>query len=340
MVPANHRTLRARVGDDIMPQNSFVRARSSEPSPSFANENNPVQTKFSAVTQPRSITRAFMNIVAWAERKNRASAVLPDRAVHDTRLFAWATDLESNWGIIRGELAQLMMRKNIFTGRESNATETIGEDRGWTTFVLADYFVRSETNIARCPETWRLAQKVPGLVSVMFSVLEPGKRLPPHHGPYNGLLRLHLGLIVPEPREAVGIRINGDVHHWDEGRALIFDDTFEHEARNESNHTRVVLFIDFEKPLRFPARVVNRRLLRSYFFRPFVREGAEKRGWWARRYYREVQALREAQLAVKHPPEKTIRQERPARVSDAFQGRVTAPPEALAREWPFDTEKV
>ena len=81
-------------------------------------------------------------------------------------------------------------------------------------------------------------------------------------------MRLHLGLIVPEPREAVGIRIDGEVHHWEEGRALIFDDTFEHEARNESGHTRVVLFIDFERPLKFPARFVNRALLRSYFFRP------------------------------------------------------------------------
>ena len=78
-------------------------------------------------------------------------------------------------------------------------------------------------------------------------------------------------MIVPEPREAVGIRIDGRVCHWEEGRALVFDDTFEHEARNESNSSRVVLFIDFEKPLTFPARLLNRRLLRSYLFSPFVR---------------------------------------------------------------------
>ena len=103
---------------------------------------------------------------------------------------------------------------------------------------------------------------------------------------------------MPEPREAVAIRIDGEVHHWEEGRALIFDDTFEHEARNESGHTRVVLFIDFERPLKFPARFVNRRAAAQLFLQPFVREGAQDQGRWARRFYREAQAMREEARAA------------------------------------------
>ena len=82
----------------------------------------------------------------------------------------------------------------------------------------------------------------------MFSILEPGKHLPPHRGPYNGVLRLHLGLIVPEPREQLGIRVENQVYRWQEGEAVIFDDAYEHEAWNKTPQTRVVLFVDFVKP--------------------------------------------------------------------------------------------
>ena len=82
----------------------------------------------------------------------------------------------------------------------------------------------------------------------MFSILEPGKRLPPHRGPYNGVLRLHLGLLIPEPRERAAIRVGPEQHHWTEGRVLIFDDAYEHEAWNETEQVRVVLFVDFERP--------------------------------------------------------------------------------------------
>ena len=129
------------------------------------------------------------------------------------------------------------------------------------------------------------------------------------------------------------------MHHWEEGRALIFDDTFEHEARNESGHTRVVLFIDFERPLKFPARFVNRALLRNYFFRPFVREGAEDQGLWARRFYREAQAMRGGRA------HRSVQDEAPLELT---LGQVSEKPplepsrtliEALDREWPMDRKQ-
>ena len=67
----------------------------------------------------------------------------------------------------------------------------------WKIFPLIAYGIRSQPNIDLCPQTWRIVQTIPGLTTAMFSILEPGKRLPPHRGPYNGVLRLHLGLLVP-----------------------------------------------------------------------------------------------------------------------------------------------
>jgi beta-hydroxylase len=152
---------RACVGDDIMAQNSSVRASSATPAQPFANENTPLQEHVPQVRAPSAIMRQFMNAVQWAERKNRAAAVHGNPSVYDSRIFPWAADLESGWTIIRGELARLMMRREALVGQSPASSATIGEDRGWTTFMLANYFKQYEHNIAQCPETWRLVQKVP-----------------------------------------------------------------------------------------------------------------------------------------------------------------------------------
>ena len=143
------------------------------------------------------------------------------------------------------------------------------------------------------PETWRICQKIPGLITVMFSILEPGKHLPPHRGPYNGVLRLHLGLIIPEPRDQLGIRVENELYRWKEGEAVIFDDAFEHEAWNDTPHTRVVLFVDFIKPTRFPARFLNWLLLNLAVFTPFIREGMDNQKAWEKKFYAEAEALQE-----------------------------------------------
>jgi aspartyl/asparaginyl beta-hydroxylase (cupin superfamily) len=321
-----------------MAQTSQVRAPSVVTSSAqpFANENTPMDHP---LTSRRSkLARRFVTAVQWAEQKNRVGAVHGNPSAYDSRIFPWVADLESGWTTIRSEFAQLMLRRDALIAQADRSSPTIGEDRGWTTFVLANYYRRDERHTAQCPDTWRLLQRVPGLVGAMYSVLEPGQRLPAHSGPYNGLLRLHLGLIVPEPREAVAIRIDGKVHHWDEGRALIFDDTYEHEARNESSHTRVVLFVDFERPLKFPARFVNRRLLRSYFFGPFVREGAESQGRWARLFYREAQIVREelrAAVVTKDAPLELTS----AQISTPVKPEKPTLAEAFEREWPMDPKQ-
>ena len=172
-----------------MAQNSSVQTpslvtMSAQP---FANENDPSKER-PLMSRRSKLARRFMNAVQWAERRNANNAIHGNPSTYDSRVFPWVAELESNWTIIRGELAKLMMRRDALTSRGERSSPTVGEDRGWTTFVLANYYRRHERNIDQCPETWRLVQCVPGLVSVMFSVLEPGARLPAHHGPYNGLL--------------------------------------------------------------------------------------------------------------------------------------------------------
>jgi beta-hydroxylase len=244
--------------------------------------------------RPSLITRVFMRVVAFAERLNVAFSKVGNPPIYDKAVFPWAAEVEAAFPAIRTELVRVLTRKDDLPGFHeiSSDVSTISQDRGWKTFLLAGYGFRSDANIALCPQTWAACQKIPGLITVMFSILEPGKHLPPHRGPYNGVLRLHLGLIVPEPREDLGIRVENEIYRWKDGEAVIFDDAFEHEAWNRTPHTRVVLFVDFLKPLRFPGRFVNWLLLNLAVFTPFIREGQDNHKAWEKRFYEEAEALR------------------------------------------------
>jgi len=246
------------------------------------------------LNRPSPVTRAFMAVVAWVERLNLSCSKVGNPPIYDNAVFPWTKDIERAWRAIRAELDRVLTRQQELPGFHEIASDvaSISQDRGWKTFLLSGYGFKSEPNIKLCPNTWAACQNIPGLITVVFSILEPGKHLPPHRGPYNGVLRLHLGLIVPEPRKDLGIRVEKDVYRWKEGEAVIFDDAYEHEAWNRTAHTRVVLFVDFIKPLRFPANVLNWVLLHLAVFTPFIREGSERQRAWEKRFYEEAEAWR------------------------------------------------
>ncbi len=234
-----------------------------------------------------ALVRFFVAAVEAAERLNVRYSKVGNPAVYDISNFPWAAGVEGEWRTIRRELENVLKRKDELPDFHDIAAEvaSISKAPGWKTFLLAGYGVKSERNIAVCPETWRILQKVPGLKTAMFSIFEPGKHLPAHRGPYNGVLRFHLGLVVPEPREQIAIRVANRVCHWEEGRALIFDDAYEHEAWNKTDKVRVILFVDFVRPLRFPANLVNWLILNIAAFTPYIREGHDKHREWERSFY-------------------------------------------------------
>jgi aspartyl/asparaginyl beta-hydroxylase (cupin superfamily) len=240
------------------------------------------------LSRPGLVNRALMGFVAWAERLNLRCSKVGNPPVYDNGTFPWAGEVEREWHLIRAELDRVLTRKDELPGFHEIAGEvrSISADRNWKTFMICAFGFKSEEAIKACPETWRILQKIPGLKTAMFSIFEPGKHLKPHRGPYNGVLRFHLGLIVPQAEPGkIAIRVADQTCRWEEGRALIFDDAYEHEAWNHSDAVRVVLFVDFLKPLRFPASLVNWLLLNVALFTPFVREGFEAQKKWERLFF-------------------------------------------------------
>ena len=237
--------------------------------------------------RPGLLLRFFMGVVQFAERLNLRYAKFGNPCIYDNDLFPWVAAIESNWTAIRSELDLVLMRRDALPNIQDITADAraITKDAGWKTFLLVAYGIRSEPNIKLCPHTWKIVNQIPGLKTAMFSVFEPGKRLPPHRGPYNGVLRLHLGLLVPEHGDNLGIRIGPERRSWNEGKVLIFDDAYEHEAWNETDKPRVVLFVDFEKPLRFPVNIINRALLGLAALTPYLREGKDNLRRWERQFH-------------------------------------------------------
>ncbi|HZM61095.1 MAG TPA: aspartyl/asparaginyl beta-hydroxylase domain-containing protein [Vicinamibacterales bacterium] len=181
------------------------------------------------------------------------------RTFFEPEEFPWVAEIEAEWKTIRKELDALMVRReeipNFQDLSKSQAALTEGDQ--WKTFFFYLFGNKYKENCLRCPETVRLLKKIPGMRTGMFSILAPGKHIPAHRGPYKGVLRLHLGLMIPPPEGGCRIRVGNDVRAWREGKSLIFDDSNEHEVWNDCDAHRVVLFVDFVRPTIFPLSLVN-----------------------------------------------------------------------------------
>jgi ornithine lipid ester-linked acyl 2-hydroxylase len=122
----------------------------------------------------------------------------------------------------------------------SKAQKALTEGDQWKTFFSYSFGNKNKENCARCPETVRLLHLIPGMKTGMFSILAPRKHIPPHRGPFKGVLRYHLGLIIPGPEGSCLIRVGNSVRSWKEGKSMIFDDSNEREVWNDSDCYLVV----------------------------------------------------------------------------------------------------
>jgi aspartate beta-hydroxylase/beta-hydroxylase len=168
--------------------------------------------------------------------------------------------LRREFPAIRQELVALLNnteapRCHEVDPNQSYISETT--DKDWRVFYLYLIGEKPEANRARCPVTCAALDQVPGVFQALFSILDPGKSIPAHEGPYRGYLRYHLGLIVPE-QDPPQIRIKDQIYTWREGEDVLFDDTWEHEVMNHSKDRRVVLIVDIRRPMPLPLTALNR----------------------------------------------------------------------------------
>ncbi len=169
----------------------------------------------------------------------------PAQEFYDPYQFEWAKPLEEAFPIIKEELMNLLANQgkafNTYVGEGDKLIE------GWNTFNFYYFGKKFEENCALCPKTTEIIEKLPRFETdhIMFSALNPNTATPLHFGPMNGIIRAHLPLIVPE---GCTMYVGDEKRSWEEGKLLVFDDSFRHGAENTSDKLRVVLFLNFWHP--------------------------------------------------------------------------------------------
>ena len=183
---------------------------------------------------------------------------------------------------IRAELDALLPQQNRMPRYHDLDTDLIHSsgryhrDKRWNVYMLYCYGRLPEHNRALCPKTCAVLDTIPYLNQAFFSILDPGKSIPAHTGPTQAYLRYHLGLRVPT-NNPPSIRVRDAHYTWKEGESILFDDSLEHEIRNESDGLRAVLIVDVMRPFPEPVFTWNRviRKLGETLYGPRIVEKAD-----------------------------------------------------------------
>ncbi|KPX05297.1 MULTISPECIES: aspartyl/asparaginyl beta-hydroxylase domain-containing protein [Pseudomonas syringae group] len=204
--------------------------------------------------------------------------------------FPWIDKIEAKWPLIKAEAARLLSAIELLPGFEEIQHEQseLTNDRHWQIFPFYVYGQTFERNLLRCPESSAALKDIVGLKAAMFSVLRAGKVLPLHRGPYKGVLRYHLGIIIPTPETQCAIEVAGEIEHWGEGKSLVFDDSYEHSAWNYASEDRIVLFVDFIRPLPWELAIVNEQIINQIQDSSFIVDTLINWNRWERAYGKQL----------------------------------------------------
>jgi beta-hydroxylase len=185
---------------------------------------------------------------------------VPDLPFIPNEHFPFVAELEANWQEIRAELEVILKDRDRipFLDKISPDQARISHSQKWRAFFLWGMGEELTGNTARCPTTAALLRKVPGLRSAWFSILAPNYKIKPHRGITKGVLRSHLGLIVPKRWQKCRMIVGGESVRWREGKCFVFDDSMLHQVWNRTDEERAILLFDFDRPMRWPASALNR----------------------------------------------------------------------------------
>jgi beta-hydroxylase len=216
---------------------------------------------------------------------------------------SWFPELEplrANWQMIRDEaLAVDAAQKIAAAARYTDIGFNSFFKTGWRRFYLKWYDAPHPSAESLCPYTTGLLQSIPSVKAAMFAQLPPGASLVRHRDPYAGSVRYHLGLVTPADPKCY-IDVDGQQYYWRDGEEVIFDETYIHYAKNDTNVSRIVLFCDIERPMRFRwASAVNRLVSNTLMRAAASPNDVGDRTGLLNRMFKYVYAIRRAGKTIK-----------------------------------------
>ncbi|QKC89570.1 aspartyl/asparaginyl beta-hydroxylase domain-containing protein [Mesorhizobium sp. NZP2234] len=207
------------------------------------------------------------------ERRIEAPAIL-DTAIE----FPNAAKFIDAWREIRGEALGVHLGKvpRFHDIMPEQAEISANDGLDWRMFVLKAYDMAVPENLARMPVLSRLLAECPEVKSAAISFLAPRKHIPSHRGPFRGIMRFHLGLVIPrqaDGRPATVMMIDHQEKRISDGEGMLWDDTYPHEVMNNADEARIALLLDVWRPgMPWDMEVLSRLIVRG------VQAGMRRRG--------------------------------------------------------------
>ncbi len=217
----------------------------------YAHSRGKVKQKFSRQLFDHSTFMAPVNMFMTG------FSAIPSQPYYDEKEFPELKNLTDNWQVIREEALRLQDHIKASQSHNDAGFNTFFK-RGWKRFYLKWYDDAHPSARTLCPVTSELLEKIPSVKAAMFAELPAGSHLGKHRDPYAGSVRYHLGLSTPNDDNCL-IDVDGEPHSWRDGQAVFFDETYVHWAQNKTDKTRIILFCDVERPMKYRwAQAVNR----------------------------------------------------------------------------------
>ncbi len=192
----------------------------------------------------------------------------------DPQVAQWVTALESKTSILAEEVRTVLdiqkdTRPYIADHMKGRGEwENLAGQTDWGALHFYNDGKRNDAALNRFPLIAAALETLPLMclddqpVEAFLSVLHPRTKIPAHFGVANHRLTVHLPLIVPDK---CGLSVNGIDRQTEAGSILIFDDSFEHHAWNDSDDYRVVLIFEIWVPeLTKAERFAIKRLLEDH----------------------------------------------------------------------------
>lgn len=222
----------------------------------------------------KKVKRFGKKAMRWAAGFQSRQGLVPDTPFIDTEHFPFLKEFEEKSEVITAEVREILKHREAIPGFEQISPDQyrIAVAKQWKTFVLYGFGEALPKNCKSAPVTAELLSRVPNVQTAWFSILAPGYHIPAHTGVTKGIVRAHLGLIIPKEREKCRIRVDQEVQAWETGKVIVLDDTYEHEVWNDTDEERVILLFDFDRPMKWRGRLLNKMLMRALKMTAFYQE--------------------------------------------------------------------
>lgn len=168
-----------------------------------------------------------------------------DKPFVDMNSYKGIIDLQNDWEHVFNEFKNY---SNVNTIESHFNTMMVEKPKSWRVRSLRVWGTEMYDVQKYFPETMKMLNSIPNVVSMGFNILEPNSKIKPHCGDTNAIYRCHLGLQIPKDYKACAIKVLDEERHWTEGKVIGFEDAFKHEAWNNSQDIRIILLFDVLKP--------------------------------------------------------------------------------------------